>query len=603
MRLPTKVLLGTFLLVGGLVSAVVVNGTVADAASALYVAASGTDASNSCLVQANPCATIVHAVSQAVSGDTIQVGAGTYYESVDVTTPDLTITGRGPSSVVTGPSTQPAFDVTADGTSLTMMAISSGGEDGLDNSGNAVSVVNDNIAGNHGAGISNTGDNVNIEDDFIGGNAGGVDNQGNTVTIADDTISSNRGDDSGGVSNSGTGVMVLGDTIDSNQTQSDPSRGAPGINSEGPVGSLSIGATILSANYAVYGGGDENCTGPITDAGYNSEFGGVDPATSCGFSASDHDITDQNPNLGFVAWNGGPTQTQATGADSPVQGAIPATTPFCSGTDQRGAPRLPPGTTACDMGAFQSPGGYWEVASDGGIFSFGAPFYGSMGGQHLNAPIVGMAEDPTSGGYWEVASDGGIFSFGAPFYGSMGGQHLNAAIVGIAANPMGSGYWEVASDGGIFAFGGAPFDGSTGGQHLNAPIVGMAADPSSGGYWLVASDGGVFAFGGAAFLGSMGGQHLNAPIVGMAGTCGPYWLGAADGGIFAFPPESGCAPFLGSMGGKPLNAPIVGIAAPPNGQGYWEVAADGGIFSFGVPFLGSMGGKPLNTPIVGMATG
>jgi hypothetical protein len=36
--------------------------------------------------------------------------------------------------------------------------------------------------------------------------------------------------------------------------------------------------------------------------------------------------------------------------------------------------------------------GYWFVASDGGIFSFGdAKFYGSMGAKHLNKPIVGMA--------------------------------------------------------------------------------------------------------------------------------------------------------------------------------------------------------------------
>ncbi len=36
--------------------------------------------------------------------------------------------------------------------------------------------------------------------------------------------------------------------------------------------------------------------------------------------------------------------------------------------------------------------GYWFVASDGGIFSFGdAHFYGSMGAKPLNKPIVGMA--------------------------------------------------------------------------------------------------------------------------------------------------------------------------------------------------------------------
>ena len=119
--------------------------------------------------------------------------------------------------------------------------------------------------------------------------------------------------------------------------------------------------------------------------------------------------------------------------------------------------------------------GYWEVASDGGIFSFGdAQFYGSMGGHPLNQPIVGMAAVPGGGGYWEVASDGGIFSFGdAQFYGSMGGHPLNKPVVGMAAVPGGGGYWEVASDGGIFTFGDALFSGSMGGHPLNKPIVGM----------------------------------------------------------------------------------------------------------------------------------
>ncbi|MHB1763526.1 MAG: hypothetical protein ACYCS4_12450, partial [Acidimicrobiales bacterium] len=36
--------------------------------------------------------------------------------------------------------------------------------------------------------------------------------------------------------------------------------------------------------------------------------------------------------------------------------------------------------------------GYWEVASDGGIFAFGdAGYYGSMGGQPLAKPVVGIA--------------------------------------------------------------------------------------------------------------------------------------------------------------------------------------------------------------------
>jgi hypothetical protein len=89
---------------------------------------------------------------------------------------------------------------------------------------------------------------------------------------------------------------------------------------------------------------------------------------------------------------------------------------------------------------------------------------------------VVMALTPDGLGYWLVASDGGIFSFGdAVFHGGTGGIHLNQPIVGMAVDITGAGYWLVASDGGIFTFGDAGFYGSTGGTHLNRPIVGMAA--------------------------------------------------------------------------------------------------------------------------------
>jgi hypothetical protein len=115
------------------------------------------------------------------------------------------------------------------------------------------------------------------------------------------------------------------------------------------------------------------------------------------------------------------------------------------------------------------------VAADGGVFAFcGAQFYGSMGGQHLNDPVVGIAATPDGKGYWLVASDGGVFTFGdAGFYGSMGGQHLNQPMVAIAANPDGTGYWTAAADGGVFAFGDAPFRGSATGS---GTLEGIAAN-------------------------------------------------------------------------------------------------------------------------------
>ncbi len=220
-------------------------------------------------------------------------------------------------------------------------------------------------------------------------------------------------------------------------------------------------------------------------------------------------------------------------------------------------------TTAPSTGKPAPTQGYTQVAADGGIFDYGtAGFYGSKGGQPLNAPVVGIAATPTGKGYWEVAADGGLFSYGsAGFFGSKGGQPLNAPVVGIAATPTGKGYWEVAADGGVFNYGSAGFFGSKGGQPLNAPIVGIAATPTGRGYWEVAADGGVFSYGTAGFFGSKGGQPLNAPIVGIAAapTGKGYWEVAADGGVFNY----GSANFYGSKGGQTLNAPIEGITSTP----------------------------------------
>jgi hypothetical protein len=306
---------------------------------------------------------------------------------------------------------------------------------------------------------------------------------------------------------------------------------------------------------------DPNGTTGITIAGYNAQNAGVilhyEVAGSAGHS------------LGQRSWPMFHQNPQLTGTlNEPAPGHL--------------------NEPIVGMAATSNGQGYWNVASDGGLFAFGnAAFHGSMGGHPLNKPVVGMAATPTGHGYWEVASDGGLFAFGdAGFYGSTGNLTLNKPVVGMAATPDGKGYWEVASDGGIFAFGDAHFYGSTGSLVLNKPVVGMAATSNGKGYWLVASDGGVFAFGDAHFYGSTGNLVLNKPVVGIAPGPGGhgYWFDASDGGIFAF----GDSRFYGSMGGKPLTLPVVGMASN-NGNGYWLVAADGGLFSFGTaPFFGSI---------------
>lgn len=258
--------------------------------------------------------------------------------------------------------------------------------------------------------------------------------------------------------------------------------------------------------------------------------------------------------------------------------------------------------------ASQAVTGYTVATANGGVFAFDTPFLGSTGGLSLNRPIVGTAS--TAGGYYLVASDGGVFSYGAArFFGSTGSLRLNKPIVGMAVDPVTGGYWLVASDGGVFAFN-APFFGSTGSLHLNKPIVWMAATPDGAGYYLVASDGGVFAFGDATFQGSTGGTVLAAPVTGVAvdPLTGGYWLSASDGGVFAF-----AAPFLGS-GGTPgffgtgsYGADVRAITATRTGLGYYILNGNGGVYAFGdaasdgsLLTIGGAAGDNLS-PAVGMA--
>jgi hypothetical protein len=225
-----------------------------------------------------------------------------------------------------------------------------------------------------------------------------------------------------------------------------------------------------------------------------------------------------------------------------------------------------PSAQAADRSAAAAPSGYWMVASDGGIFSFGdAKFFGSTGNIKLNQPIVGMAPTPSGNGYWFVAADGGIFSYGdAKFFGSTGNIKLNKPIVGMAATPSGNGYWFVASDGGIFSYGDAGFYGSAGSVKLNKPITAMAATPSGKGYWFTASDGGIFSYGDAKFFGSAPqrpakGERTVTAMVPTPDAAG-YWQASTTGELLAF----GSAGDMGGLTGA-LARPIVGMTAVPAG--------------------------------------
>ena len=111
-------------------------------------------------------------------------------------------------------------------------------------------------------------------------------------------------------------------------------------------------------------------------------------------------------------------------------------------------------------------GGYYLVASDGGVFTFGdAKFYGSAGEPDPGGPDRRALPHLDRAGYYLVGADGGVFTFGdAAFAGTLSstfsGPSPDGPAVGIAADPTGPGYLIATAQGAIVSFGGAPFFGS-----------------------------------------------------------------------------------------------------------------------------------------------
>jgi hypothetical protein len=102
--------------------------------------------------------------------------------------------------------------------------------------------------------------------------------------------------------------------------------------------------TIIASNTSTNGPGNCNVQDMIIQsAGHNLDSDG-----SCFLTAAG-DLPKRNPLLGALAFNGGPTETQALLPGSPAIGAGAAD--GCPRYDQRGVAR--PQGQGCDIGAYQ----------------------------------------------------------------------------------------------------------------------------------------------------------------------------------------------------------------------------------------------------------
>ena len=213
-------------------------------------------------------------------------------------------------------------------------------------------------------------------------------------------------------------------------------------------------------------------------------------------------------------------------------------------------------------------GGYWLDASDGGIFAFGdSGFYGSVPGlglhpagsgkpNSLDAPIVGMVPSADGGGYFMVASDGGVFAFGdARFAGSCPGiGGCSGAAVAVMPDASGNGYWLVTQTGHVYTFGDAPYLGAP--RPQSVPVTSAVRTPDGMGYWILFANGAIANYGDAGDFGSATGHFggLNPATAIFTTSDGDgYWLASANGSVDNY----GDAPNEGSMAGTHLNGSII----------------------------------------------
>jgi len=246
------------------------------------------------------------------------------------------------------------------------------------------------------------------------------------------------------------------------------------------------------------------------------------------------------------------------------------------------------------------------------VFSFGgAQFYGSTGSLVLQRPIVGIAATPDRLGYWLVASDGGVFTFGdASYYGSvpglgiapagtvLSGPALTAPIVGIIPSPDGRGYLLIGADGGVFAFGDATYEGSCYQVPCgsNTAVAAAVADKTGNGYWFLMTNGTSYNFGDASPSCSVPPQTVPVTSASGPGNSVTYDYLFANGWAL----DCGNT-FFGSAFGQLAPGDKATAIVLDDNDDYWIVTARGAVFAFGVANYGSMAGTYLNAPIVGAA--
>jgi fibronectin-binding autotransporter adhesin len=257
------------------------------------------------------------------------------------------------SLTITGPTGSPGITIDGGG-SVEVMEENSGITVTLQN----LTIAHGSSSFGDGGGVFNSAGTLTVSKCTFSDNSavtggGGIDNFGGAVTVTNSTFSGNNADlFGGGILNEEGGILTV--TNSTFFDNSAPSGG--GI--DNAAGSATLKGAILADK-----SNDGNCTGTITDDGFNIADDG-----SCGFTeassggSSINNSTTLNLDPLGLQNNGGPTQTIALEPTSEAVDFIPVAhctdqsspTPLPLTTDQRGFPRPDPANlNFCDAGAYE----------------------------------------------------------------------------------------------------------------------------------------------------------------------------------------------------------------------------------------------------------
>ncbi len=278
----------------------------------------------------------------------------------------ITVAGNGTSRLFSTSPTTPGDPVAISGLTLTggnagTGVTSDGGA--IRNNGAALTVSDSLISGNSSVAgaVSNfqPGGSLTVLDSTLVGNHGdaapgygGALGGGGAMTVKDSTLAGNTARYGAGLFALGGSVTVTGTTIAGNAGNGPNPASTGGVLLSGP-GPFSLRDTLIGDNT-----GNHPDFATVMSPAASVGFSLIENATGAAITATGPNVLGQDPRLGPLADNGGPTPTEALLDGSP---ALDAGISEGLTTDQRGAPRpfdlkglaAAAGGDSSDIGAYE----------------------------------------------------------------------------------------------------------------------------------------------------------------------------------------------------------------------------------------------------------